>query len=181
MAFGATSVLIQNPTVTVKAIFTSSGFEESTSDEDVGIVLDTTSYYAEQGGQVNTCSLRFLFIHVVFLVVWSNYSTNIKCQVTDAKIPKDIFLRDETQYSWIDYLSQIYDTGVLEGPNGAFTVREVQIYGGYVLHIGSINNGGKISVGDKVTSQVFMKVYHWSRLYLSDLLLGYQVHPPLLR
>lgn len=99
MAFGATSVLIQNPTVTVKAIFTSSGFEESTSDEDVGIVLDTTSYYAEQGGQ-------------------------------------------------------IYDTGVLEGPNGAFTVREVQIYGGYVLHIGSINNGGKISVGDKVTSQV---------------------------
>lgn len=89
----------KNPTVTVKAIFTSSGFEESTSDEDVGIVLDTTSYYAEQGGQ-------------------------------------------------------IYDTGVLEGPNGAFTVREVQIYGGYVLHIGSINNGGKISVGDKVTSQV---------------------------
>lgn len=69
MAFGATSVLIQNPTVTVKAIFTSSGFEESTTDEDVGIVLDTTSYYAEQGGQVNTCSLRFLFIHVVFLVV----------------------------------------------------------------------------------------------------------------
>lgn len=89
----------KNPTVTVKAIFTSSGFEESTTDEDVGIVLDTTSYYAEQGGQ-------------------------------------------------------IYDTGVLEGPNGAFTVREVQIYGGYVLHIGSINNGGKISVGDKVTSQV---------------------------
>jgi alanyl-tRNA synthetase len=89
----------KDPTVTVKAIFTSTGFEESTSDEDVGIVLDTTSFYAEQGGQ-------------------------------------------------------IYDTGLLEGPSGSFEVREAQIYGGYVLHIGSITSGGKMSVGDKVTSKV---------------------------
>lgn len=46
--------LTQDPAVTVKAIFTSTGFEESTCDEDVGIVLDTTSFYAEQGGQVNS-------------------------------------------------------------------------------------------------------------------------------
>ncbi|KAG0615366.1 hypothetical protein M758_5G035500 [Ceratodon purpureus] len=89
----------KDPTVTVKAIFTSTGFEESTADEDVGIVLDATSFYAEQGGQ-------------------------------------------------------IYDTGVLEGPSGSFEVREAQIYAGYVLHIGSMTSGGKISVGDKVTSKV---------------------------
>lgn len=47
-------LVMQDPTVTVKAIFTSTGFEESTSDEDAGIVLDTTSFYAEQGGQVNS-------------------------------------------------------------------------------------------------------------------------------
>jgi hypothetical protein len=47
-------LVMQDPTVTVKAIFTSTGFEQSTADEDVGIVLDATSFYAEQGGQVNT-------------------------------------------------------------------------------------------------------------------------------
>lgn len=52
--------LMQDPTVTVKAIFTSAGFEESTTDEDVGIVLDSTSFYAEQGGQVNYLPLIFL-------------------------------------------------------------------------------------------------------------------------
>lgn len=54
-------------------------------------------------------------------------------------------------------LLQIYDTGLLEGPSGSFEVREAQIYGGYVLHIGSITSGGKMSVGDKVFSKVLMK------------------------
>jgi len=58
--------LIQDPTVTVKAIFTTTGFEESTSDEDVGIVLDSTSFYAEQGGQVSSQ----LLILVESCVVW---------------------------------------------------------------------------------------------------------------
>lgn len=58
-------LLIQDPAVTVKAIFTSTGFEESTSDEDVGIVLDTTSFYAEQGGQVNSRLLILLESYVV--------------------------------------------------------------------------------------------------------------------
>ena len=57
--------MIQNPTVTVKAIFTSTGFEKSTSDEDVGIVLDTTSFYAEQGGQVNNRHLSLLVSYFV--------------------------------------------------------------------------------------------------------------------
>ena len=37
----------------MKAIFTESGFVESTTtDEDIGIVLESTNFYAEQGGQV---------------------------------------------------------------------------------------------------------------------------------
>lgn len=53
-------LVVQDPTVTVEAIFTSTGFEESTSDEDAGIVLDTTSFYAEQGGQVHIRLLTLL-------------------------------------------------------------------------------------------------------------------------
>lgn len=85
----------------VKAIFTDSGFVESSmTTEDVGIVLESTSFYAEQGGQ-------------------------------------------------------IYDTGFLEGSSGVFEVRTVQIYGGYVLHVGSFKNSGcKLSVGDKIVAKV---------------------------
>lgn len=85
----------------VKAIFTDSGFVDSTTaTEHVGIVLESTSFYAEQGGQV-------------------------------------------------------YDTGVLVGKNGSFEVRNVQVYGGYVLHAGSLkSSGSKISVGDIVTAKV---------------------------
>ena len=56
---------------------------------------------------------------------------------------------------------------MLEGPSGTFEVREAQIYAGYVLHIGSVASGGKISVGDKVTSKVFIKrcSYILSRYY----------------
>ncbi|KAL2545633.1 Alanine--tRNA ligase [Forsythia ovata] len=85
----------------VKAVYTGSEFLEGTvPHEEVGIVLETTSFYAEQGGQ-------------------------------------------------------IYDTGVLEGPNGVFEVSNVQIYGGFVVHIGYFNGRtGRLSVGDKVICKV---------------------------
>lgn len=38
--------------LTIKAIFTSTGLEKSTGDEDEGIVLYAASFYAEQGGQL---------------------------------------------------------------------------------------------------------------------------------
>eukprot|EP01018_Ginkgo_biloba_P037516 Gb_41577 [translate_table: standard] len=85
----------------VKAIYNGSEFLETASaGEEVGIVLETTSFYAEQGGQ-------------------------------------------------------IYDTGICQGPFGSFDVRNAQIYGGYVLHIGSVVSGtARISVGDEVTCKV---------------------------
>ncbi|KAL0358791.1 UNVERIFIED_CONTAM: Alanine--tRNA ligase [Sesamum angustifolium] len=47
--------------------------------------------------------------------------------------------------------SKIYDTGFIEGPNGVFEVSNVQIYGGFVLHIGSFTGKtGRLIVGDKV-------------------------------
>ena len=46
---------------------------------------------------------------------------------------------------------QIFDTGSLEGPHALFEVRNVQVYGGFVLHIG---NGTGVSVGDKVVCKV---------------------------
>ncbi|KAJ4974414.1 hypothetical protein NE237_007588 [Protea cynaroides] len=84
----------------IKAIYTGSEFVDSVSGDEVGIVLETTSFYAEQGGQ-------------------------------------------------------IFDTGLLESSSGSFQVLNVQIYGGFVLHIGSISGGnGRFSVGDKVLCKV---------------------------
>ncbi|CAN1255167.1 Alanine--tRNA ligase, partial [Linum perenne] len=81
----------------IKAIYTGSEFLESaTLGNEVGIVLQSTSFYAEQGGQ-------------------------------------------------------IFDTGLLEGSFGRFEVCNVQIFGGFILHIGCLTGGtGKFSVGDKV-------------------------------
>ncbi|KAE8715002.1 hypothetical protein F3Y22_tig00110187pilonHSYRG00410 [Hibiscus syriacus] len=85
----------------IKAIYTGSEFVESaTAGDDVGIVLESTSFYAEQGGQ-------------------------------------------------------IFDIGSLDGPFGSFQVCNVQIFGGFVLLIGSLSGvTGKFSVGDKVTRKV---------------------------
>ncbi|OAY52220.1 alanine--tRNA ligase [Manihot esculenta] len=84
----------------IKAIYTGSEFLESyTTGNEVGIVLESTSFYAEQGGQ-------------------------------------------------------IFDTGSLEGTFGSFQVSNVQIFGGFILHIGSLTGGGKFSVGDKVICKV---------------------------
>ncbi|KAK8265102.1 hypothetical protein V6Z12_D12G156000 [Gossypium hirsutum] len=85
----------------IKAIYIGSEFVESVSaGDDVGIVLESTSFYAEQGGQ-------------------------------------------------------IFDTGSLDGSFGSFQVCNVQIFGGFVLHIGSLSGmTGKFSVGAKVTCKV---------------------------
>ncbi|WJX45090.1 alanine--tRNA ligase [Trifolium repens] len=81
----------------VKAIYTGSEFVDSVNaDGDVGVILESTSFYAEQGGQ-------------------------------------------------------IFDTGSLDFQNASFQVHNVQVFGGFVLHIG---NGTGISVGDKVVCKV---------------------------
>nr|GMD56592.1 alanine--tRNA ligase [Ipomoea batatas] len=85
----------------IKAIYTGSEFLGSASaGDEVAIILESTSFYAEQGGQ-------------------------------------------------------IYDTGSLESAAGSFQVHNVQIYGGFVLHIGSFNgDDSKFCVGDKVICKV---------------------------
>jgi len=99
----------------VKAIYDGSQFVDSVSEgEEVGIVLESTSFYAEQGGQ-------------------------------------------------------IHDTGSCEGPSGTFDVRNVQIYGGYVLHMGSlVGETGSISVGDEVICKVdyVRRTFYRSKPYL---------------
>ncbi|KAJ6682416.1 ALANYL-TRNA SYNTHETASE [Salix koriyanagi] len=85
----------------IKAIYNGSEFLESAAAAiEVGIVMESTSFYAEQGGQ-------------------------------------------------------IFDTGVLEGPFGSFQVCNVQIFGGFIVHIGSLTGAsGRFSVGEKVTCKV---------------------------
>ena len=55
------------------------------------------------------------------------------------------------------FLDQIFDTGSIEGPSGSFTVNNVQVFAGYVLHIGSFVEGSESkawSVGDEVKCKV---------------------------
>ncbi|WOL19049.1 alanine--tRNA ligase [Canna indica] len=94
----------QDHETVVKAIYTGTEFLETALDgADVGIVLESTSFYAEQGGQ-------------------------------------------------------IYDTGSIEGSLGSLQVNNVQVYGGFVLHIGAVTGGSKgLSVGDKVICKVDYK------------------------
>lgn len=85
---------------TLRGIYTSAGFVAALDDprEEAGLVLEATSFYAEQGGQV--------------------------C-----------------------------DTGVVRGPGGAFEVRAVHVYAGYVLHVGSVREG-RLAVDEAVTAEV---------------------------
>ncbi|XP_031279372.1 alanine--tRNA ligase [Pistacia vera] len=94
-------IWFQDHATVIKAIYTGSEFIESAAcGNEIGILLESTSFYAEQGGQ-------------------------------------------------------IFDTGSLEGPFGSFQVCNVQIFGGFILHIGSFSGeSGRFSVGDKVTCKV---------------------------
>ncbi|XP_026405708.1 alanine--tRNA ligase-like [Papaver somniferum] len=85
----------------VKAIYNGAEYMTSASvGDEVGIIMETTSFYAEQGGQ-------------------------------------------------------IFDTGSIVCSSGSFQVCSVQVFGGFVIHIGSFTGEtGKISVGDKVTCKV---------------------------
>lgn len=47
----------------VKAIYTGSEFADAVkTDGDIGVVLESTSFYAEQGGQVNNLYIFFFII-----------------------------------------------------------------------------------------------------------------------
>jgi alanyl-tRNA synthetase len=85
----------------LKAIYTGKEFLESGgAGNEIGIILESTSFYAEQGGQ-------------------------------------------------------IFDTGVLEGPSGSLEVLNVQVFGGFVVHIGTFTGeNGKFFVGDRVACKV---------------------------
>ncbi|MCL7052207.1 hypothetical protein MKW94_009545 [Papaver nudicaule] len=85
----------------VKAIYNGTEYVNSIDvGDEVGIILETTSFYAEQGGQ-------------------------------------------------------IFDTGSIMCSSGSFQVGNVQVFGGFVIHIGSFaGEFGKISVGDEVTCKV---------------------------
>ncbi|GER50504.1 alanine--tRNA ligase [Striga asiatica] len=104
----------------IKAVYTGSEFLESAGPgEEVGIILETTSFYAEQG------ALPPYYGGFAMAVAKSMAST------------------------------EIFDTGIIEGSDGIFEVSNVQIYGGFVLHIGSFSGKtGRLYIGDKVVCKV---------------------------
>ncbi|KAL0906871.1 hypothetical protein M5K25_025400 [Dendrobium thyrsiflorum] len=94
-------VWLQAHETVVKAIYNGSEFVETAdAGSDFGVILESTSFYAESGGQ-------------------------------------------------------IHDTGSLEGKSGSFQVNNVQIFGGYVLHIGAFpGDSGALSVGERLICKV---------------------------
>uniref|UniRef100_A0A7S3CZX4 Alanine--tRNA ligase n=1 Tax=Palpitomonas bilix TaxID=652834 RepID=A0A7S3CZX4_9EUKA len=84
---------------TIKAIWTGSEFAKTAGEgQFVGIVVDKTNFYAEQGGQ-------------------------------------------------------IFDTGSISSPDGDFHVENVQRFGRYVMHIGTVSDG-EVRVDEEVTLSV---------------------------
>lgn len=110
------------PVATVKAIYTKGGFlsgEGAAATPEtgvVGVVLDTSSFYAESGGQVSDIGALTVL-------------------APGAAAPSD-------------------DGAVA----AVMDVNDVQVYGGYVLHIGGLRAGegatGVLRVGDKVACGV---------------------------
>lgn len=61
------SVSFQDHATVIKAIYTGSEFIESAAyGNEIGIVLESTSFYAEQGGQVH-CTSILIFIGYLYL------------------------------------------------------------------------------------------------------------------
>jgi hypothetical protein len=60
----------QDHPANVKAIFSAAGFLDTTSEHDVGVVLDSTSFYAEQGGQVSSQVLNLSWQKHIIYVIW---------------------------------------------------------------------------------------------------------------
>ncbi|KAL9340640.1 hypothetical protein Peur_066859 [Populus x canadensis] len=76
----------------------------------------------------------------------------IDVDATSALHKKGIYATDDSfNFIWFE----IFYTGVIEGPFGSFQVCNVQIFGGFILHIGSLTGeSGRFSVGDKVICKV---------------------------
>ncbi|KAI0492941.1 hypothetical protein KFK09_027217 [Dendrobium nobile] len=75
----------------------------------------------------------------------------------DAEATSELHLKgvnptnDSHKFVWF----QINDTGSLEGKSGSFQVNNVQIFGGYVLHIGAFpGDSGALSVGERLICKV---------------------------
>ncbi|RZC57334.1 hypothetical protein C5167_004638, partial [Papaver somniferum] len=84
----------------VKAIYNGEYMNNTSVGDEAGFILETTSFYAEQGGQIS-------------------------------------------------------DTGSIMCSSGSFKVCNVQVFDGFVIHIGSFDGEtGEISVGNKVTCRV---------------------------
>ncbi|KAJ8451276.1 hypothetical protein Cgig2_014048 [Carnegiea gigantea] len=173
---------------TVRAIYTGAEFLESAEGgSEIGVVLESTSFYAEQGGQISApeevsgvfrsllwVDRQFLSSPVRFVAAFRLLAIFPVAGISP-EFPHVSFLRpDSAVFSLgagvlsvrrglipqhaLGHQSQIhiiFDTGSLEGPLGTLQVCNVQVFGGFVLHIGSfLDKTAKLSVGDKVTCKV---------------------------
>ena len=101
-------------------------------------------------------SLSFIIILGFFLC---------KCEITH------VFGTQFCIHLTLRIVLQIHDTGIIEGPDGAFEVSNVQIYGGFVIHIGSFRGKtGRLYLGDKVVCKV---IHYFMR---KDLIMIVQIH-----
>ena len=112
-------------------------FCETAENEECGILLDRTCFYAEAGGQIYDEG---------FLVKADDESVEFKVHFLQ---PLNNFKASLRKDSFEDVFAQ---ASLHEDSLNSFQVKNVQNRGGYVLLVGGVE--GRLSVGDKVNQQI---------------------------
>ncbi|KAG6517511.1 hypothetical protein ZIOFF_020903 [Zingiber officinale] len=133
-----------------------SGWETKVVGESIVMDADATSELHKNGVATTNDSYKFIWNQVICSCVGKVLATAIEDNefIEIAPDRADIGIVLESTSFYAEQGGQIYDTGSIEGSFGSFIVNNVQVYGGFVLHIGSVNGGKGLYVGDKVTCKV---------------------------
>ena len=142
----------------VIALRHSKEFHQSAENGDVGVILEKTNFYAEQ---VIFHPIKFHPISKIVDFTPNHLDLTFQPLFAPTHFYPKPFLSQSLpiftpgHFTPLFQGGQIYDLGYFTSPSNddfEFTVKNVQIRGGYVLHVGTLV--GKINVGDELVLNI---------------------------
>ena len=133
---------------------------KGTSSKDLTLESEQTSWLATNGVNVTDTSMKYVWnqnpkTKIVALFKGRGGATAGFFESVSNEDDVVGIILDRTSF-YYESGGQVYDTGAMlpVGSSVSFTVENVQIYGGYVVHIGRIIGNAKLVVGTEVVSSV---------------------------